>query len=161
MELVLQVCLADQQGLLAREADLLSGVRYAASCPGRARTLPAMRTRELGQRRSANMGTLWQLAIRFKKASRHALAVGVGLLVAAPCLRSNELPLGECSQRLDASLHQHHRTRPFSRRNCGFRLDLRVWRRRIEEGACRSAVRRWHGHRRRELHGLALSVSRV
>ena len=38
------------------------------------------------------MGTLWRLAIRFKKASRHALAVGVCLLVAAPAFAQTSSP---------------------------------------------------------------------
>src|SRR5437879_6839615 len=92
MELALQVCLADQQGLLAREADLPSCVRYAASCPGRARTLPAIVTRELRQRRSANMRSLRRLAIRFKKVVREVLAVAVGLLLAAPAFAQTSSP---------------------------------------------------------------------
>jgi hypothetical protein len=35
-----------------------------------------------------------------------------------------------------------------------------VWGRRVEAGPCQSPGRCWHGHRRRELHGLALSVRR-
>jgi type IV secretion system protein TrbC len=92
MELALQVCLADQQGLLGREADLPSCVRYAANCPGRARTLSVMRTQELGLRRSANIRSLRRLAIQFKKLFRQVLAVAVGLLLAAPAFAQMSSP---------------------------------------------------------------------
>jgi hypothetical protein len=37
------------------------------------------------------------------------------------------LALGKRGQRLDASVHDHHRSRPFARLHCGCRPDVRFW----------------------------------
>jgi hypothetical protein len=40
---------------------------------------------------------------------------------------ARRLPLGERRQRVDAGVHDHHRSRPVARLHCGRRLDLRFW----------------------------------
>src|SRR2546426_1664262 len=161
MELALQVCFANQQGLLTRETDVPSCVRYAASCPGSGENSP----RDSDPRTRAKEIRKYEITVAIGNSIQEVVSTSVsscrGPATGRACLRSSEFPLGERSQRLDASIHQHHRTRPFSRRNRGFRVDLRVWRRGIEESPGGSAVRRRHGHRRSELHGLALSVTQV
>ena len=74
------------------------------------------------------------------------------------CPSSGRLSLGERSQCLDAGFHNHHRSWSLARRDCGRRSNVRIRRGRIEANPCGCALRRRHGYRRRELHGLAVSV---
>src|SRR5260370_18875424 len=81
-------------------------------------------------------------------------------VVGGTCLRPRCLPLGERGQRPAAGVHQHYRAWPLFGRHRGVRPDLRLRRRRLEASPRSRSFRGWHGHRRRQLHGLALSVRR-
>src|SRR5258708_23020965 len=78
------------------------------------------------------------------------------------CFRSGDrhFSLGERRWRTPTSVHEHDCARAFPRRDCRLRTHLRLRRRRLETRPCRRSLRRRHGHRRRQLHGLALSVRR-
>ena len=59
-------------------------------------------------------------------------------------------------QRSEDCFHRHHRDQAVAGRHCGGRADVRIRRGPIEEDAGRHRLRSRHGHRRSELHGLAV-----
>jgi hypothetical protein len=107
------------------------------------------------------MSPLWSKTLRFGKILRQLTAAALGLLLAAPAFAQGASPwenaVGVLQQAFTSIIARGH----LPGRNRGIRPDLRLRRRRLEASARGCSLRGWHGHRRRQLHGLAFSVRRV